>query len=332
MDQYLELLRDIQKNGCFKGDRTGTGTTSVFGRQMRFNLQEGFPLVTTKKIHFKSVVHELLWFISGDTNTKYLVDNGVKIWNEWADKNGDLGPVYGFQWRHWDKFTEAPTDLSDFTNELYVEGMPQKVKPSRYIKESIDQLKNVIERIKTNPECRRLIVSAWNPADLPDMALAPCHAFFQFNCRPIPLEERHDLNINDKNMYSVHSRSLTQKQLSRELDKLNVPKYYLDCQLLQRSCDVPIGVPYNIASYALMTHMVAQVTNTVAGEFIWVGGDTHIYVNQIDGVKEQLSRGPFPLPKIKLNPDIADIDDFKFEDIELVNYQCHPHIKMPVAV
>ena len=264
MQVYLDLLRHVLTTGQRKADRTGTGTLSVFGHQMRFDLQAGFPLVTTKRVHFKSVVHELLWFIRGDTNTRYLRENGVTIWDEWADANGELGPVYGKQWRSW----PAPDGRS------------------------IDQLAQVIAQIKANPDSRRHIVSAWNVADLPAMALAPCHCLFQFH----------------------------------------VADGKLSCQLYQRSADLFLGVPFNIASYALLTHMVAQVTDLEPGDFIWTGGDCHLYLNHLDQVREQLSRAPFPLPTLRLNPAVTRIDDFVFEDIELLGYQHHPAIKAPVAV
>lgn len=264
MKQYLDLLKYIQDNGSPRKDRTGIGTKSVFGYQMRFNLQEGFPVVTTKKLHLKSIIHELLWFLSGDTNVKYLQDHGVRIWNEWADENGNLGPVYGYQWRSW---------------------------PTRDGK-SIDQISQLIHDIKTNPDSRRLIVSAWNVADVEDMKLPPCHLLFQF--------------------YVNEGR--------------------LSCQLYQRSADVFLGVPFNIASYALLTMMVAQVTGLKPGDFVHTLGDAHIYNNHIDQVNLQLSRTPFPLPVMKINPDVSSIFDFKYEDFELVNYQSHPHIKGEVAV
>ena len=277
MKQYLDLLRHVRENGTFKGDRTGTGTYSVFGYQMRFDLSEGFPLVTTKKIHFKSVVHELLWFLKGDTNTQYLKDNGVRIWDEWADENGDLGPVYGFQWRNWPNANGA----------------------------SVDQVKQVVEQLKSNPNSRRIIISAWNPSDLPDetispqqnvkegrMALAPCHAFFQFY----------------------------------------VSEGKLSCQLYQRSADIFLGVPFNIASYALLTLMLAQVCDLEPGDFVHTLGDAHLYTNHQEQVELQLSRDPLPLPQMKINPEINDIFDFTFEDFELVDYQHHEHIKGIVAV
>lgn len=264
MQQYLNLLQHILAHGVQKSDRTGTGTISCFGYQMRFDLQQGFPLVTTKKLHVKSIIHELLWFLKGDTNTAYLTENGVSIWNEWADENGELGPVYGKQWRSW-------------------EGGDGNV---------IDQISDLIHQIKTNPDSRRLIVSAWNVADLPKMALMPCHALFQF--------------------YVADGK--------------------LSCQLYQRSADVFLGVPFNIASYALLTMMIAQVTGLKPGEFIHTFGDVHIYNNHLEQVKLQLSRNPLPLPVMKLNPDVKEIFDFRFEDFTLESYQFHPAIKAPVAV
>jgi thymidylate synthase len=264
MQAYLDLLTHIKENGTFKSDRTGTGTTSVFGYQMRFNLEEGFPLVTTKKVHLKSIIHELLWFLNGETNIGYLTDNGVRIWDEWADANGDLGPVYGKQWRSW-------------------EGANGVV---------IDQIKEAVHALKTNPDSRRIIVSAWNVADLPKMALMPCHAFFQF--------------------YVANGK--------------------LSCQLYQRSADVFLGVPFNIASYALLTMMMAQVCDLGLGDFVWTGGDTHLYSNHMEQVDLQLTRAPRALPTMKINPNVKDILDFKYEDFTLEGYDPHPGIKAPVAV
>lgn len=264
MQQYHDLLNHILTHGTEKTDRTGTGTTSVFGYQMRFNLADGFPMVTTKKVHWKSIVHELLWFLKGDTNIAYLKENKVSIWDEWADENGNLGPVYGYQWRNW------PDGKGG----------------------TIDQLADVIKALKSNPDSRRIMVSAWNVADIPQMKLPPCHALFQFYV------------ANDK----------------------------LSCQLYQRSADVFLGVPFNIASYALLTAMVAQVCGLGLGEFIWTGGDTHIYSNHFEQVKEQLSRDFFPLPQLKLNSEITDLFAFTYTDIELLNYQSHSAIKAPVAV
>ena len=258
------MMKYVLENGIDKWDRTGTGTRSVFGYQTRYNLNDGFPLVTTKKCHLRSIIHELLWFLQGDTNIKYLKDNNVSIWDEWADENGNLGPVYGKQWRKW----EAPDGRI------------------------IDQISNVVEQIKKNPNSRRLIVSAWNPADVDKMALPPCHSLFQFYV------------INNK----------------------------LSCQLYQRSADIFLGVPFNIASYSLLTMMIAQVCNLELGDFVHTTGDTHLYSNHFKQAKLQLSRTPYPLPTMKINPDVKDIFSFKFEDFELQNYQCHPTIKAPIAV
>ncbi len=264
MQQYQDLLKHILHTGAQKTDRTGTGTLSCFGYQMRFNLQEGFPMVTTKKLHLKSIVYELLWFLQGDTNIKYLNEHGVKIWDEWADANGDLGPVYGKQWRSWEG--------ADGT--------------------TIDQISDVIKQIKNNPDSRRMIVSAWNVAELPKMALMPCHSLFQF--------------------YVADGK--------------------LSCQLYQRSADVFLGVPFNIASYALLTMMIAQVCGLEYGDFVHSFGDVHLYNNHLEQAQLQLSRTPYPLPTMKLNPDVKDIFSFQFEDFTLENYQSHPHIKAPVAV
>lgn len=264
MQNYLQLLQHILDTGEHKTDRTGTGTQSVFGHQLRFDLQKGFPLVTTKKVHLKSIIHELLWFLKGETNISYLKENNVKIWDEWADENGDLGPVYGKQWRSW-------------------EGKDGKV---------VDQVSDLIKQIKSNPDSRRLIISAWNVTDLPEMALMPCHTMFQF--------------------YVASGK--------------------LSCQLYQRSADVFLGVPFNIASYALLTMMIAQVCDLEPGEFIHTFGDVHIYNNHREQVELQLSRDTYPLPTMKINPEVKDIFSFKFEDFELVNYQSHPAIKAPVAV
>lgn len=264
MKQYLDLAQRIRDEGTIKGDRTGTGTKSVFGHQMRFNLADGFPMVTTKKLHLKSIIYELLWFIAGDTNIKYLQENGVRIWDEWADDDGNLGPVYGHQWRSW------PT-------------------PSG---ESVDQITNLIHMIKNNPNSRRLIVSAWNVADVDHMALPPCHCLFQF--------------------YVADGK--------------------LSCQLYQRSADVFLGVPFNIASYALLNMMIAQVCDLEVGDFVHTFGDAHLYINHLEQIDLQLSRDPMPLPTMAINPDVKDIFDFKFEDFELQNYEAHPHIKGVVAV
>jgi thymidylate synthase len=264
MKQYLDLLNRVLAEGVQKEDRTGTGTISVFGHQMRFNLEDGFPCLTTKKLHLKSIIHELLWFLNGDTNIKYLTDNGVRIWNEWADQNGDLGHIYGYQWRSWPDYNGG----------------------------HIDQISEVVNTIKNNPDSRRIIVSAWNVADIPQMNLPPCHAFFQF--------------------YVADGR--------------------LSLQLYQRSADIFLGVPFNIASYALLLQMMAQVTGLKAGDFVHTLGDAHIYTNHLEQVKLQLSRDCRSLPTMKINPDIRDIFSFKYEDFELVDYDPHPHIKGIVAV
>lgn len=264
MKQYLDLLRHVKENGTDKGDRTGTGTRSVFGYQMRFDLSEGFPLLTTKKLHLKSIIHELLWFLKGDTNVRYLQENGVRIWNEWADENGDLGPIYGYQWRSWPDYNGG----------------------------FIDQIAEAVETIKHNPDSRRIIVSAWNVAALPEMKLPPCHAFFQF--------------------YVADGR--------------------LSLQLYQRSADIFLGVPFNIASYALLLMMVAQVTGLQPGEFIHTLGDAHIYTNHFAQVDEQLSREPRALPRMVINPDVKDIFGFSYDDFRLEDYNPHPHIKATVAV
>lgn len=295
MQNYLDLLKKIKEEGIVKEDRTGTGTTSIFRADMRFDLSEGFPLVTTKYVNFNAILHELLWFIKGDTNTKYLTDNGVNIWNDWADENGDLGPVYGHQWRSWQGITLVngePTDADKERYDLICRVPTQSHDNLHLLGRSIDQLAEVIEGIKTNPQGRRHIVSAWNPADLPDMALPPCHMMFQFYVR------------GNK----------------------------LDLCLYQRSADFGIGVCYNVASYSLLLMMVAQVTGYEAGEFIWSGGDVHIYNNLHEQVDTQLTRMPYVLPKVVINPDVKNIDDFVFDDFVLLDYQHHPAIRMPVAV
>ena len=264
MKQYLDLMRDILENGSRKTDRTGTGTLSVFGRQLRFDLSAGFPLVTTKKLHLRSIIYELLWFLRGDTNIKYLKDNGVSIWDEWADENGELGPVYGHQWRSW----PAPDGRS------------------------IDQISQVIQQIKKNPDSRRHLVTAWNPAEVDKMALPPCHALFQF--------------------YVADGK--------------------LSCQLYQRSADYFLGVPFNIASYALLTYMFAQQCDLDPGEFVWTGGDVHLYTNHLEQANQQLSREPYPLPQLTIKRKPASVFEYQFADFEILNYQSHPSIKAPIAV
>jgi thymidylate synthase len=264
MRPYLDLMKHVLEHGARKNDRTGTGTLSIFGAQLRFDLAAGFPLLTTKKVHLKSIIHELLWFLKGETNTRYLKENGVSIWDEWADAKGDLGPVYGYQWRSW----PAPDGRH------------------------IDQISQVLEQIRKNPDSRRMIVSAWNVADLPKMALLPCHAFFQF--------------------YVADGK--------------------LSCQLYQRSADVFLGVPFNIASYALLTHMFAQQCDLAAGDFVWTGGDCHLYLNHLEQADEQLQRTPLPLPRLAIKRKPPSIFEYEFEDFQLLNYQAHPSIKAPIAV
>ena len=264
MRQYHDLMRLVRDTGTEKSDRTGTGTLSVFGHQMRFALADGFPLLTTKKVHLRSIIYELLWFLNGETNTRYLKENGVSIWDEWADENGELGPIYGYQWRSW------PTPDGGH----------------------IDQISQVLAQLRDNPDSRRLIVSAWNVGEIPRMKLPPCHAFFQFH----------------------------------------VAGGKLSCQLYQRSADIFLGVPFNIASYALLTHMVAQQVGLEAGDFVWTGGDCHLYLNHLEQVREQLSRAFYPLPQLRLARKPATLFDYRFEDFEFLNYQAHPHIKAPVAI
>ena len=264
MDQYLEMMRFVTNNGVERGDRTGVGTKSVFGYQMRFDLADGFPAVTTKKLHFRSIIYELLWFLKGETNIRYLKDHGISIWDDWADNSGELGPIYGYQWRSW----PAPSG------------------------EPVDQISNLVEQLQTNPNSRRHIISAWNVADLDDMALPPCHCLFQY--------------------YVAGGR--------------------LSCQLYQRSADIFLGVPFNIASYALLTMMIAQVTGYEAGEFVHSFGDAHLYLNHFDQVEQQLKRNPYPKPIMKLNPEVISIFDFRYEDFELTAYQSHPRIAAPIAV
>ena len=264
MRQYLDLMSHVLEQGDHKTDRTGTGTLSVFGWQMRFRLQDGFPLLTTKKLHTRSIIHELLWFLQGDTNIRYLKENGVSIWDEWADENGDLGPVYGKQWRRWET----------------ADGR------------SVDQITRLVEGIRRNPDSRRHLVTAWNPGEVDNMALPPCHALFQF--------------------YVANGR--------------------LSCQLYQRSADIFLGVPFNIASYALLTHMIAQACDLAPGDFVWTGGDCHLYLNHLEQAREQLSREPRPLPQLRINPAVKDVFAFRFEDFTLEGYDPHPHIKAPVAV
>jgi thymidylate synthase len=315
MKQYTDLLADVLENGVLKEDRTGTGTLSVFGRQQRYDLTKGFPLVTTKKVHTKSIIHELLWFLSGSTNTKYLKDNGVSIWDEWADKNGNLGPVYGAQWRSWSRINVASFTEEDLTGGLY---------RGEYAKESIDQIQQLIDQLKTNPDSRRLIVSAWNVAEINKMKLPPCHLLFQFYSAPLTEDERLDLLELKYPTWDAYDPEM--------LDTCKIPSRKLSCQLYQRSADLFLGVPFNIASYALLMHMVAQQVNMVAGDFVHTIGDAHIYSNHIDQVKEQLSRSHRDLPRLIINRNPKSIFDYRFEDLEIRGYDPHPAIKAPVAI
>ena len=317
MEQYKKLVREIQEKGTHKGDRTGTGTKSLFGYQMRFDLSDGFPLVTIKNTHWKSVVYELLWFLKGDTNVKYLQDNGVRIWNEWADENGNLGPVYGKQWVNWQYLKEIHHDEGRISN---------------IVVDHVNQIQGVIDTLKTNPESRRMIVSAWNVGELDSMALAPCHAFFQFYTRPLSIWERSDWVKNNGKIDEYNRIENHCEDILECLDEMGVPKYELSLQLYQRSADTFLGVPFNIASYSLLLMMIAQCVNMVPRDFVWTGGDVHLYDNHEEQVKEMLKRTPKSLPTVKLNPEIKNIFDFKYEDIELIDYDPHPTIKAPVAV
>ncbi|QXO09832.1 hypothetical protein pEaSNUABM38_00110 [Erwinia phage pEa_SNUABM_38] len=346
MKQYQDLMARVMSEGVPKKDRTGTGTLSIFGHQMRFNLQEGFPLVTTKRCHLRSIIHELLWFLQGDTNTKYLEDNGVTIWREWADENGNLGPVYGKQWRAWPHHKVIVADdkegLSKATSKggEWVAGgddlMNGSATPYVYRFET-DQIAKVMDQLKNDPDNRRIIVSAWNVADLDDMALAPCHAFFQFYTRELDFDERlRWLEVNNFTQYCKPTFSNDSvddlDKLHSRLDEFDVPRRSLSCQLYQRSADVFLGVPFNIASYALLIHMFAQQANMAVGDFVWTGGDVHLYSNHLEQARTQLGRSPRPLPKliIKRKPD--SIFDYKFEDFEIEDYDPYPAIKAPVAI
>lgn len=339
MKQYQDLMAEVFAKGTPKKDRTGTGTLSIFGHQMRFNLQEGFPLVTTKRCHLRSIIHELLWFLKGDTNIQYLKDNGVTIWDEWADKNGDLGPVYGKQWRAWREHTEVPVFYREACEKLEAEGWEEcgTWGPDILYVRDIDQIAKVMDQLKNDPDNRRIIVSAWNVADLDDMALAPCHAFFQFYTRELDFDERlRWLEVNNFTQYCKPTFSNDSiddlDKLHSRLDEFDVPRRSLSCQLYQRSADVFLGVPFNIASYALLIHMFAQQANMVVGDFVWTGGDVHLYSNHLEQARTQLGRTPRELPKliIKRKPD--SIFDYKFEDFEIENYNPHPAIKAPVAI
>lgn len=334
---YENALRLIRDTGIVKADRTGTGTTSLFGLQMRFDLTKGFPLLTTKKVFTKGIVHELLWFLKGETNIKYLQENGVKIWDDWADEKGDLGPVYGYQWRSWPGKINY-TRMGDLTNtqrplEAYELNGEQDITDGMLVQEGIDQIAKVLQRIKDKPDDRRLIVSAWNPAQIDEMKLPPCHCLFQFYTRPMTLEQRVDWwhRQGPDFISASHIFNAGTQLYHEDCDDVGVPSRYLDCQLYQRSADFFLGVPFNIASYALLTHMVAQQCNMVAGEFVWTGGDCHIYSNHKEQVDLQLSREGFAYPQLELNK-APSIFDYKYEDIEIVGYESHPVIAAPIAV
>jgi len=298
-EEYIGLVKYILDEGIQKSDRTGTGTISLPFQQMRFDLSDNsIPLLTTKKMHTRSIIYEILWYLRGDTNTKYLNDNGVRIWNDWADENGDLGPIYGKQWRDWD---------------------------------GVDQIARVIDQLKNNPDDRRIIVNAWNVGELEEMALPPCHAMFQFWSAELSLEQREEWLVASKKPQQ-YDCPMTDEGKHERYDRHDVPRRQLRCHLYQRSCDVGLGVPFNIVQYSILTHMIAKVTNHVATEFVWTGGDVHIYNNHIEQLNEQITRTYFPSPTLKLERDIESIDDFTYEDFVIEDYDCHPIIKMPVAV
>lgn len=345
MKQYLEMMQNILDEGHVKGDRTGTGTLSVFGRQMRFDLRKGFPLVTTKKLHLRSIIHELLWFLSGDTNTKYLEDNGVTIWREWQDENGNLGPLYGEQWRRWKDVKLVPKKNAALLEKLQDAGYVDygdaddgsQMFDARVLLKLHDQISKVIDQLRNDPDSRRIIVSAWNVGELDQMALAPCHAFFQFYTHELSIDERLDWfekNLPDQFNDSRFSNEAVADDavFHVEMDALEIPRRILSCQLYQRSADFFLGVPFNIASYALLVHMVAQQVNMVPGDFIWTGGDTHLYSNHLEQAKLQLTREPLPLPKLIIKRKPESIFDYKFEDFEIVGYRSHEKISAPVAI
>ncbi|ANZ49880.1 thymidylate synthase [Erwinia phage Machina] len=353
MKQYLELMHTVLNEGHEKADRTGTGTISIFGHQMRFDLRKGFPLVTTKKLHLRSIIHELLWFLNGDTNIQYLKDNNVSIWNEWSDENGDLGPVYGHQWREWadvklvSHWDEASKKVL-YDRGYQFSGAINRDDPSKtlaVLTKRFDQIQTVIDQLRNDPDNRRIIVSAWNVGDLDDMALAPCHSFFQFYSRPMMGKEL-DVYLaeylkTDARLAAKHAEQVALCEADPQGDHVSshmfcltndIPTRVLSCQLYQRSADVFLGVPFNIASYALLVHMVAQQVNMVAGDFVWTGGDTHLYSNHLEQATLQLSRVPHDLPKLVIKRKPDSIFDYKFEDFEIVGYESHPAIKAPVAI
>lgn len=344
MKQYLALMQDILDNGVVKKDRTGVGTLSVFGRQLRFDLKEGFPLVTTKKVHLKSIIHELLWFLNGDTNVKYLQENGVKIWNAWSDEEGNLGPVYGKQWREWRDCKVVECHDVRRTQQLmqrgykYIGNMKEDGTTYLVYEKAHDQISKVIQQLREDPDSRRIIVSAWNVADLDDMALNPCHNYFQFYTTEMTLLERLDwYEVNEPEKFANaplinHEDIDDEERLHETLDREDIPRRKLSCFYMMRSNDVALGKPFNIASYALLTHMVAQQVNMVPDELVYSGVDVHLYLNHLDQIKLQLTREPYPLPKLVIKRKPESIFDYKYEDFEVVGYQSHPHIAMPVAV
>lgn len=348
MEQYLNLMKEVLYKGHKKADRTGTGTLSIFGAQMRFDLQEGFPLVTTKRCHLRSIIHELLWFLNGDTNTQYLKDNGVTIWDEWADENGDLGPVYGKQWREWmdyrvidedDEVQEA--ELKKLGYEFFGRETGGTEEQTIWVRKT-DQISKVIDQLRNDPDNRRIIVSAWNVGELDKMALAPCHSFFQFYSREMETHEREEhIPLNKQDVYDRLTTELNRvpvdeetyhRVLNEKLDLFDIPRRVLSCQLYQRSCDTFLGLPFNIASYALLIHMVAQQVDMAVGDFVWTGGDVHLYNNHFEQAKLQLSRDPRPLPTLVIKRKPDSIFDYNFEDFEVEGYEPHDPIKAPVAI
>lgn len=344
MKQYLALMQDILDNGVVKKDRTGVGTLSVFGRQLRFDLKEGFPLVTTKKVHLKSIIHELLWFLNGDTNVKYLQENGVRIWNEWSDEEGNLGPVYGKQWREWRDCKVVECHDVRRTQQLmqrgykYIGNMKEDGTTYLVYEKAHDQISKVIQQLREDPDSRRIIVSAWNVSDLDDMALNPCHNYFQFYTTEMSLLERLEwCEVNEPEKFTSaplikHEDIDDEERLHETLDREGIPRRKLSCFYMMRSNDYLLGAPFNIASYALLTYMVAQQLSMVPDELVYSGVDVHLYSNHLEQAKLQLTREPYPLPKLAIKRKPDSIFDYKYEDFELVGYQAHPHIAAPVAV
>ena len=344
MKQYLALMQDILDNGVVKKDRTGVGTLSVFGRQLRFDLKEGFPLVTTKKVHLKSIIHELLWFLNGDTNVKYLQENGVKIWNEWSDEEGNLGPVYGKQWREWRDCKVVECHDVRRTQQLmqrgykYIGNMKEDGTTYLVYEKAHDQISKVIQQLREDPDSRRIIVSAWNVGDLDDMALNPCHNYFQFYTTEMTLLERLDwYEVNEPEKFASaplinHEDIDDEERLHETLDREGIPRRKLSCFYMMRSNDYLLGAPFNVASYALLTHMIAQQLNMVPDELVYSGVDVHLYSNHLEQAKLQLTREPYPLPKLVIKRKPDSIFDYKYEDFELVGYQSHDTIKAPIAV